>query len=180
MEGGLYRENGEELPGIMINKTLALMTPIYRGFLIFKEENKKKSPNPRDFLRSVIIHEYGHIFDDMKTDYTDMITTGLIRNLAESEAFAFWFADELTGLKTLYEETINSYLDPVNANKMRYLHYRLHETSAERGIDYVLRNHRMLMCKYSMNLDQPSSSSSSFSIAEPNSLPNPLAFSSSS
>lgn len=148
VEGCLYSIDNEELPGIMVEKTLASMTPINPGFLVFCDANEKKSPTTKDFLRSIIIHEYGHIFENMKTD--PEIIKSIKESLAKSEAFAFWFADSLTGLKTLYPATINAYRDTLDVNKMQFLHKRLHETSAERGVDYVLRNHRTLMRRYSI------------------------------
>lgn len=139
--GCLYHVKGERLPNIIIGTKVAQMSSETKDFKEFRIKNLIRLPTPKDFLKTTILHEYGHIFRNLD-DYS------FVRGFedgeeerAKSEAFAFWFADGISGFRTLYDKLADSYDGVLDVDRMNFLHKRLHKISAKRGIDYVLRNH---------------------------------------
>lgn len=117
------------------------------GYQAFRRENSGRNVNPRDFLGVVISHEYGHILESEVMQKKHGITytndVGLLDmelDLAVGEAFAFWFGDSITGLKTLWLSLMERYRPSVDDSLLAKLHERFSSAEKEHGREYVLRN----------------------------------------
>jgi hypothetical protein len=129
-----------DFPGIVIGSEIARMNERNLEYYIFKGNNE--SATPEDFFRITLAHEYGHqVFNEFYKASIDQVITKNLANLRSvSEASAYWFGEELTGVQHLTQNLAAKYIVEIDVRAMKFIYSQLKKASAEHGTRYVIDN----------------------------------------
>ena len=102
---------------------------------------------PEDYFLKVIAHEYGHIvferdyFEPILKIYDETTLSNAVRvTNSISEAFAFWFSDEICGLDSLTENLAQEYQSSINVNVLNFFYSMFKHESEEMSSSYIMKN----------------------------------------
>lgn len=131
-----------DFPGIVLSPEVANLNSGNSEYSIYAA-SKLGPRSPADFLKAVLAHEYGHqVFDAFyKRNILHALPARDLSSdlsLAVSEAFAFWFSEELTGDRHLTENLARLYDSKFDVRTMKYVYTCLKNASTKHDTKYVL------------------------------------------